>query len=592
MQFPANLPLQVLCGLVLLLTNGLAEADKIGPHLSRALSSGTSDQFLVWIFLDGKAQRDIQKLSLPQSLISERSLARRLKSRSSSPVDVSDVPVDEDLVSTLRSTNTIIRHRSKWFNAVSATVQRNDLASILTLPFVRSIELVGRYEKPSDNSIHRSANEGVSPSLPSALMALDYGPSFGQVDLINVPPVHESGNSGQGVLIGVFDNGFRLLSHEVFDSIDIVATYDFVENKESVVPSDTRTSFGTHGIRTLSVIGGYKPGQLIGVAYGASFLLARTENDSSETPREEDNWVAAIEWADSIGVDVASTSLIYREFDSPFVDWTWEDMNGNTTVITRAADMAVAKGIVVVNAAGNFGGPPVTGQNTLGAPGDGDSVLTVGAVDQSGVRASFSSVGPTTSVPPRTKPDVMAPGVGIHSASSIDPAGYFDNNNGTSFACPLAAGVAALLLSANPSATPGQIADALRYTANNFDSPNNLTGWGVLDAQAALQSLDGTGPIPTSFALKQNYPNPFNGLTSIEFDLTTGAEVSLEIFSILGRKVRQLVKGSFPPGSHIKRWTGEGDDGSSASSGVYIYRLSSSLAGGSYTAHGKMILVR
>ncbi len=177
-------------------------------------------------------------------------------------------------------------------------------------------------------------------------------------------------------------------------------------------------------METLSTIGGYTSGTLIGPAYGASYILLRTENDSSETPFEEDKWIAGIEWADSIGVQVTSTSLGYLDYDAPYKSWTWQDMNGRTTPISRAAAMAVRKGIIVVNSAGNNGiGPNFPNQNTLNAPADADSVLAVGALTPAGSRASFSSVGPTTSIPPRIKPDVMAQGTSVVVADPYNRLG-------------------------------------------------------------------------------------------------------------------------------------------------------------------------
>ena len=282
----------------------------------------------------------------------------------------------------------------------------------------------------------------------------------------------------------VLDNGFRLLAHESFESMNIIAQYDFVDHKVSVIPSNPSGGFGAHGVNTLSTIGGYSPGQLIGPAFGADYILARTENDSSETPVEEDNWVAALEWADSIGVDVTSTSLGYIGYDPPYTGWTWVDMDGNTTLITRAADHAVSLGIVVVNSAGNEGGGNGI-DNTLVAPSDGDSVIAVGAVASNGARVAFSSVGPTTDVPARIKPDIMAMGYGVRVASSSNPVQY-GSASGTSFSCPLSAGVAALILSANPTLTPLQVRDAMRNTADNAASPNNFVGWGILDADSAI----------------------------------------------------------------------------------------------------------
>ncbi|MGB9665514.1 MAG: S8 family serine peptidase, partial [Ignavibacteria bacterium] len=238
---------------------------------------------------------------------------------------------------------------------------------------------------------------------------------------------------------------------------------------------------GSHGTQTLSTIGGFKDGQLIGPAFGATYILAKTENTESETPIEMDNWIAALEWADSIGVDITSTSLGYLEFDPPYPSYNWTHMDGNTVPITIAADLAVKRGIVVVNSAGNEGYNST--RNTLVAPADGDSVIAVGAVTSSGSRASFSSVGNT--VDGRIKPDVMAMGSGVRVASPYSDNGY-TNASGTSFSCPLAAGVAALILSENPSLTPMQVRDAMRNTANNATSPNREYGWGILNALNAV----------------------------------------------------------------------------------------------------------
>jgi hypothetical protein len=365
---------------------------------------------------------------------------------------------------------------------MSVMATKAQIADLQSLPFVSRMEIVGAWKKKRSDEAEGPLKESASVRQPAGVYDLDYGASFAQLNQISVPSVHRLGIYGQGVVVGVFDNGFRLPNHEAFASMKIIATHDFVDHKVSVVPNNTNTGFGAHGVNTLSTIGGYKPGSLIGPAFAAEFILARTENDSSETPVEEDNWAKAIEWADSIGVDVTSTSLGYLGYDAPYTSWTWQDMNGNTTLITKAADRAVGLGIVVVNSAGNSGYN--ASQNTLIAPADGDSVITAGAVDISGNRASFSSVGPTFDG--RTKPDIMADGVGVTVASSTNPTGY-GGANGTSFSCPLSAGVAALIVCANPTLTPIQVRDAMRQTASNHSSPTNTMGWGILNAIAAIQ---------------------------------------------------------------------------------------------------------
>jgi serine protease AprX len=582
--------------ILLCLSPLLFAGDKSGERLNSSLHLlKPNDQVIVWVFFTDKGRHEAARGSIPHAVVSQRSLLRRQRMRASGElVDYTDLPVEQSYVNDLAEQRVQIRHRSKWFNGVSIVATRSQIEQIEMLPFVRELELVwlARREAELAQDVHITPPPAPSTQYrSSSLLDLNYGPSLGQVQLINIPAVHNTGNYGQGIVVGVFDNGFRLLNHEVFDSLRtrILATYDFVDHKVSVVPNDSRTNFGAHGVVTLSTLGGYKPGELIGPAFGASFILARTENDSSETPIEEDNWVAAIEWADSIGVDVTSTSLGYLGYDPPYTNWTWQNMDGNTTLITKAADMAVGKGIVVVNSAGNNGSN--SSHNTLNAPADGDSVLTVGATTESGIRASFSSVGPTTSVPARIKPDVMAQGAPVHCASPTDPIGY-TYQQGTSLSCPLAAGVAALILHAKPNSTPTEVANALRFTASQANNPDNQMGWGVIDAFAAIHSYK-----PTTFPLDNNFPNPFptpsNPSTTIPFVLAEQSHVTIMIYDILGREVRTLVNEQRSQGIFSVAWDGKNNSGLNVASGVYFYRLvASGISARSYTDTRRLALVR
>jgi subtilisin family serine protease len=265
--------------------------------------------------------------------------------------------------------------------------------------------------------------------------------------------------------------------------MSIVDRHDFVNGDDDVANGRDRGE-GSHGTETLSVLGGWAPGHLIGPAFNATFILAKTEDTSSETPVEEDNWAAAAEWAEARGADVISSSLGYLTFDPGFPSYTAADMNGQTAISTRAADLAGERGVVVVNSAGNAG--PSTVGNTLGAPADGRLVLTAGAVTSSGMRAPFSSVGPT--VDGRIKPDVAAQGVAVTAAAPGTASGY-TSVSGTSFSCPLTAGVVALVLQARPSARVTEVEDVLRATASQSGQPDNLLGWGIVDASRAIQAL-------------------------------------------------------------------------------------------------------
>jgi subtilisin family serine protease len=289
------------------------------------------------------------------------------------------------------------------------------------------------------------------------------------------------------VIVAVLDAGFPNLTHEAFARMHIVAEHDFITGADNVRSSN----FSAHGTNTLSVVGGMREGELIGPAFGASFILAVTEDARSETPVEEDNWVAAAEWVEAMGADVISSSLGYLEFDRPYTSYTDRDLDGETAISTKAANIAAARGVVVVNSAGNGGFSPV--RNTLGAPADGKKVLAVGAVDRDGVRAAFSSVGPTADN--RIKPDVAALGVRATVATSAGPATYA-LGSGTSFSCPLTAGVVALLLQAHPGYTVDQVLFALRSTARQHEAPDNLLGWGIVDGVAAVD-VEVPKPQPT-----------------------------------------------------------------------------------------------
>ncbi len=471
--------------------------DRTTGRLENVLRSARSDeQIAVWVFFTDKRESGRPGLDL----VSSRALQRRARVLPANMlVDEADLPVSTEYIRALTPLVTRIRQTSKWLNGVSVDATPAGVPLIEALPFVREIDIVQKYRRGSGVETVQSTPPLPSPRIPSGTGALDYGPSIDQVLPENIPAVHATGNSAQGIIIGLFDNGVRLQTHQAFDSLRgrIIAQRDFVDHKTSVIPNNPNSGFGGHGVNTLSTLAGYRPGQIIGPAYGASFILARTENDSSETPFEEDNWAAAIEWAESLGVQVTSTSLGYLTFDSPYASLTWQDMNGRNSVISRAAVKAARRGVIVVNSAGNEG-PALPGENSLIAPADADSILTAGAVSPGGVRTGFSSCGPTSDG--RIKPDVMAVGSLVYVASNTDSTGYI-YMQGTSFSCPLTAGVAALVLRAHPEATAMQIIKAIKTTAyravGQTIRPDNLDGWGIIDAMAAINYLgSGSHPVP------------------------------------------------------------------------------------------------
>ncbi len=456
--------------------------EKISPKLQQKMQSDSqTDKYLVWVYFTDKGNNLESFYSNPQTVVSQKSLERRAKVlRESKLIDFTDIPVNQSYVNSLNQNGFELKQKSKWFNAVSGFANQNEINQIASKYFIKKIDVVGTFAKRVEDIEFITTESGnYDPSQPESIHSLNYGGSFTQLNLISVPQVHDLGFNGTGVTICVLDAGFDNLPHEAFSSMNIIAAYDFVNNDPNV-GNQGDMGEGSHGTATLSIIGGFKEGQLVGPAYGANFILAKTENTDSETPVEEDNWIAALEWADSIGVDVTSTSLGYIDYDFPYTSYTWEDMDGNTALITIAGDLAVGKGIVVVNSAGNEGYN--SSHNTLGAPADGDSIIAVGAVTSSGVRTSFSSVGP--SADGRIKPDLMAMGSNVYHADSFGNSYW--SGGGTSYSCPLVAGVCALILQKNSNLTPMEVLEVLRSTATQSNNPDNLYGWGIINALSAM----------------------------------------------------------------------------------------------------------
>jgi serine protease AprX len=471
---------------------------RLSERLDAGLRAGrVDDRHLVWVYFGDKG-KDARAASA-RAAVTPRALSRR-SIRATAAAGALDVPVAQAYVDAVAARVLKVRQQSRWFNAVSVEATGAQVRALEALPFVARLDVVRRYRRGPAEPITEAAAPARASSAPGARrsMAIDYGTSAGQLRQIGVPAVHDLGLHGEGVIVAVFDAGFSNLAHEVFAPMTILARRDFVNGDDDVADGPDRGE-GSHGTMTLSVLGGYKEGQLVGPAFAASFILAKTEDTFSETPIEEDNWAAAAEWAESLGADIISSSLGYLAYDSPFTSYGFTDMNGDTAISTRAAELAASLGVVVVNSAGNSGFDST--HNTLGAPADGRSVIAAGAVDSIGNRAAFSSVGPTADG--RVKPDVAAQGVGVKVASPSFPSSY-GFANGTSFSCPLTAGVAALILQAHPEYTPQQVADALRTTASRAAQPDSLLGYGIVNALAAV------GSQPASPGNPSNPSNPID----------------------------------------------------------------------------------
>ena len=434
----------------------------------------------VWVFFDGKNPgRSIEASA--RSSLSERALARR--SRDGIALDIRDVPVDRTYIDRITAMGAHLRRKSRWLDGASFDMSPSTLEAVAKLPFVREVRPIGRYRRPIEPIERERPSEGSEDSL--------YGSTRAQLEMLGAVDLHEMGYAGEGVLVGMLDSGFRL-THRAFDSLNVVAKFDFIHNDTTVdydtLAGDTDFYGFRHGTQTLGCIAGYSPGEYIGAAYRASVALAKTEFVDSEYVTEEDNWVAGIEWLDSVGVDIVSSSLGYSVFDAD-TPYSFDDLDGNTCITTIAADIAASRGICVVNSAGNERTDQIWPH--IIAPADGDSVLAVAAVGIDHVIAPFSSPGPTADG--RIKPDCAAVGYGTIVLNPYLDQGVM-SGSGTSFSCPLIAGLCAAVMSANPELFGYDLALAVRSSGDRYrafdpsypaDSADNDYGWGIPKATVA-----------------------------------------------------------------------------------------------------------
>ncbi len=558
----------LLIALILQLPALAQEAAKLTPAMQAKMTRVTGDDNITaWVFFTDKGAQLSKRLDSIKANLTEKSRERRLRNRPADQlVDELDAPVYGQYLREIAGKVSRIRHKSRWLNAVSVEVRKSGVDALQALTFVKKIDIV--------HSAKRQPLEYQEVTAPleksSNTFSLNYGGSETQGVMINVPAMHDMGFDGSGVLVAMLDAGFNNLQHEALDHLNILATWDFVNGDAVVEDEPGQMGSGNHGTYTLSTLAGFKEGQLIGPAYGAQFILAKTENTQSELHVEEDNWVAAAEWADSLGADIISSSLGYLNFfDTGEAQYTWEDMDGQTAVVTIGAEAAASRGILVVNSAGNEGAPVPPRENTIIAPSDGEHVLAVGAVSSSGTVASFSSRGPT--VDGRIKPDVAAMGVQTFCASPFSQTGYV-TINGTSLSCPLVAGGAALVLQANPTWTNQQIMDALRNTASNAATPDNNLGYGIINVHAAATTVTGIagddGNLPTQIELYPAFPNPFNPSTTIRYFVPSQTDVTVSVFNLLGQKVVDLFRGQRNRGAYRLTWNAQ-----NVPSGVYFIVL-------------------
>ena len=573
---------------------------KLDPRLSAALAPG-SEPVAVWVEFADKGEQGpadlTARLAEAERRLTEKARARRVRAGLSPLVDYLDLPVAEGYLQALLAQGFEPYGASRWFNRVAVRAAGNDLVRLAELQFVRQLAPVELQRvrpsapEPADAVTLLPPTEHEPGFGAVASSAYNYGQTYTQMLRLGVPAMHDSGYIGTGVFICVLDEGFNYFrKHSATRNITLASgmARDFVRGRQGIgtVQDTVNTPFYfQHGQWTLSTLAGKLPGVYLGPAFGATFALGRTENSASEKPIEMVYWSMGAEWADSIGCDIISSSLGYNRFpDSTGTDITYPMLDGHTSIVTRAAEIAASRGILVVNSAGNDGANASAGYK-IAAPADanGDSVLAVGAVDSLGVRAGFSSKGPTYDG--RIKPDLMAQGANVLMASAGGDPNLYIRNNGTSFSAPLVAGMAACLMQARPLWPATLIIRALRENANRASNPDTLYGYGLPNGLAALRWTPDTIGVPPSgnpnslrFAFASANPARFReGPVQLRLRLPANvgsASARVDAYDTSGRLVRRVWSGLLQPGVEIPiTWDGADGDGRTAHPGLYFLRF-------------------
>lgn len=439
----------------------------------------------------------------PEEFLSERALERR--SRHNIAIDESDIPVNESYIQGVAQTGAVILNPSKWLNGV--TIQTDDvnvLDAINALPYVENTR---KFTEGEAKQIVKKLIDNETPADAKGMNGY-YGQALTQIQQLNGINLHNANYRGEGMLIGICDGGFLGAdTHPAFNDARnddrILGTKNFVNKDASVYTGSS------HGTAVWSLIGGNVPNTYVGTAPEAYFYLCMTEDARTETLIEEYNFVSALEHLDSIGVDVVNSSLGYITFDASQWNHSYNDMDGETCVITIGAEIASSKGIIVVNSAGNEGASWT--YPYIGAPADGEHVFTVGAVDANGVIANFSSIGP--SYDGRIKPDVVAHGQDVTVAH---PDGSYYTGNGTSYSTPVMTGMLTCLWQIRPEIDAETLKDIIRRSANKANNPDNTYGYGIPNFTSAMQMLS-VNEVEDANSLINVYPNPSNGVVNVEF---------------------------------------------------------------------------
>ncbi len=520
------------------------------------LLNSSFSQINYWVKLSDK-NGSPYSISTPSAFLSNASIQRRITYNI--PIHFTDIPVTPAYINQINAVSgATVVYASKWLNGLVVSVTNTlVLNTINSFSFVLNSSLVNRFKLDIPKITEPIVNEDKENLRTNLTSTFNYGGSYWQTKQLNLDCIHNQGFRGQGITIAVLDAGFlNANANPVFDSLfnrgGVLGTRDFVSGGTNVYDDDA------HGTMVLSCMAAIKPNVIMGSAPRANYWLLRTEDANTEKLVEEYNWIRGAEFADSVGVDILSTSLGYTTFDNPSQNHTFSTLNGKTAPMSIAANLAARKGLLVLNSAGNGGG---SSWPKISIPADADSICTVGAIDSLNNVTSFSSLGPTADN--RIKPDLLARGG--NAWVSLGTSGNCFQANGTSFSCPILAGAMACFWQAHPTFSSYKVLDTLKKTASNFSAPNNSKGWGIPNMCA----------IPTSISEKSLidkinvYPNPFNTklkITKVDAELKM---FKFQIINVLGEVIK--VNFSFLENNIIEF------DFSDVSSGIYFFQLNTEI---------------
>lgn len=472
-------------------------------------------------------------ISAPLAYLSQKAIDRRTKQHIA--IDSSDIPVNPFYIQQLLAANNVAYiSQNKWLNQVMITATTDAIKTIQQLPFVKKVIAA---ETPSQQLLKREKQketinkiDAITLTLTTTEDTIDYGNNYNQVHIHNGEYLHDKNYKGDGITIAILDAGFyHYTTLSAFDSMrsagHVLGEKDFVSNDNSVTEDDA------HGMYCLSTIAANVPGTMVGTAPHASFWLMRTENAASETPAEEYNWVAAAAYADSAGADMISSSLGYYYFDDPADNYSYANFYNNSTIVSQGAAMAAAKGMIVTNSAGNEGN---NNWKYIIFPADADSVCAVGAVDNNGAIASFSSYG----YPGKVKPNIVSVGSGtvIWGTNNIPVTG-----SGTSFSNPNINGLIACLWQAFPAYNNMTILNAVYKSSDRYNNPDNRYGFGIPDMKAAyiiLKKQQNTELYGNDWLYAT--PDPFTDKINVKFIAQTEGATTISLLDENGNTIKSI----------------------------------------------------